>query len=708
MNLARKLALLVAVPLIAVTAYATLALYTSVGQAVSSDRLADQVALARTAGTMTRDLHQERLASLALLTGEPTKEQRETFGRLAARTDLDAADYRGERAELSSVPSHLVDVLDRIDTALDDLPSLREQVLTGENANLSAITFRYRITSADLGILRERVSTGAPAEVADELRAASQLSRISDFVGLQEIAVLRAAQDEALTPAMDDEVRAARSGAVDAAYAFSQGAPADWKAWYDQARIGDEARAVQVMDDSVARTVPGQRVVLDTGAWRSAMNRHIANLGSVEGRVDAAALASVVDYRDGQFDRTVIEAIAVAITLAAAIAIAIWLGAPMIRNLRSLRRAAHTAAYERLPAAVYALRRRNALGSASPRQFADRASEAVRIRGSDEIAQVGAAFNELNYAAIHLAAQQAALRDEVDSIFVALARRAERLTSALIAQVDLAERDEQDPERLAQLFRLDHLATRMRRTNNSLLVLGGEGSARVRRYAMSCHDLLSAATAQVERYTQVDIRSEVDEQGLDLVVARELTDHLAHLFAELIDNATAFSPPTSRVTVLATLVGDDVVVNIADSGIGFAPEVLAAANARLANPELDVSAVRAMGLTVVAHIASWYGIQLEISSVPKEGTVVAVTLPSRLFTPRTDFDWFHGQAVAETPSRIGTPAPPPAQPSAAAGTDRRDAAKISGVMSAFARGIGAHRNAAAEPSQPNPDLVEKN
>lgn len=709
MSLARKLALLVAVPLVAVVGFAVLALITSVGQAVNSDRLADQVSLARTAGILTHDLHGERLASLAMLLGPPTDGQREEFTRLAERTDDHAADYREQRAALTTVPAHFTDVLDRIDTALGDLPGLREQVLSGESANLSAITFRYRITAADLATLRERVSTGAPAELTGELRAAAQLSRITEYIGLQQIAVLRAAADPYLTPAMNDEVRAARSGVVDAAYAFSQSAPTDWQSWYDRARVGEEARAVQVMDDGVARTQAGQKVVLDTEAWTTAVNAHLGQLGEVEQRVDDAVVASVVDYSDRQRLRTLIEASVVLVTLAAAIGIAIWLGTPMIRGLRSLRRAAHTAAYESLPAAVFALRKRNALGTATPREYADRANKAVRISGSDEIAQVGAAFNELNHSAIHLAAQQAALRDQMDSMFVALARRAERLTSALIAEVDLTEFHEQDPDRLAELFKLDHLATRMRRTNNSLLVLGGEASARVGRNAMSCHDLLKAATAQIERYTQVDIHSEVDEQNLDRVIAAELTDHLAHLFAELIDNATAFSSPTSRVTVVAAPADDGAVVTIADSGIGFSPEALAAANAQLADPDLVPGEVRAMGLTVVGRIASWYGIVIRIRSAPKEGTVVSVGLPQRVFTRRADFDWFHGQAKAAAPSTIATTRAPSATQSSvpSAGTDKRDAARISGVMTAFARGIGAHRGANAKPDRNAPDLVER-
>jgi anti-sigma regulatory factor (Ser/Thr protein kinase) len=245
----------------------------------------------------------------------------------------------------------------------------------------------------------------------------------------------------------------------------------------------------------------------------------------------------------------------------------------------------------------------------------------------------------------------------------------------------------------------------MRRTNISLLVLGGEGSARVRAEPMTCHDLLNAAVAQIERYRRVSIDSEVDRLDLDRVVASEMTDHLAHLFAELVDNATAFSAPSSKVAVLAVPDGDGVLVTIADMGIGFSPAALDAARARLADPGQDPGAVRAMGLTVAGRIASWYGIEITIHSAPRQGTVVSVALPPRVFTRRADFGWFHGRARAAAPATPATAPSGPATP--AAGADQRDAAKISGVMTAFARGIGAHRSASGTPDRPAPDLVEK-
>jgi hypothetical protein len=221
---------------------------------------------------------------------------------------------------------------------------------------------------------------------------------------------------------------------------------------------------------------------------------------------------------------------------------------------------------------------------------------------------------------------------------------------------------------------------------------------------MTCHDLLNAAVAQITRYQQVDLTSEIDQQDLDRVIAAEMTDHLAHLFAELIDNATAFSPPNARVGVVAAAAGDGAVVTVTDKGLGFSPDALAAARARLTDPDQNLGGVRAMGLAVVGRIASWYGIGIDIRPAPGQGTVVEVALPPRVFTRRADFDWFHGQARATAPSTIATAS---TGRSPSAGADQRDAAKISGVMTAFARGIGAHRAAHGRPDRPAPDLVER-
>ena len=206
------------------------------------------------------------------------------------------------------------------------------------------------------------------------------------------------------------------------------------------------------------------------------------------------------------------------------------------------------------------------------------------------------AFNSVHREALRTAAEQVLLRAGVGATFVALARRGERLTGALTSELDRAERSEQDPDRLARLFSLDHLAARMARNNESLLVLGGEGSARVRERAVMLLDVVRAALGRIERYTRVDLEN-IDPAVL---VAPHAVDHLVHLCAELLDNATTFSAPDSRVTVGGHRMTDRVVIQIADRGMGMTPARRAELNTQLAAPrQVDSETVRAMGLTVV-------------------------------------------------------------------------------------------------------------
>ncbi|MFD0633570.1 hypothetical protein ACFQ9X_20395 [Catenulispora yoronensis] len=235
--------------------------------------------------------------------------------------------------------------------------------------------------------------------------------------------------------------------------------------------------------------------------------------------------------------------------------ISLRLGRPMVRGLRQLRDAAHAVAFERLPAAVEELRATESLTGRSPEEFADQAGDALALahrrplrRGSakvrpedpkDELAAVAKAFNSVHREAIRTAAEQVLLRAGVGATFVALARRGERLTGALTSELDRAERTEQDPDRLARLFVLDHLAARMTRNNESLLVLGGEGTARVRDRGVQLLDVLRAALGRIERYTRVDL----EDVDTTIVIAPQAVDHLVHLCAELLDNATTFSAP---------------------------------------------------------------------------------------------------------------------------------------------------------------------
>ena len=240
------------------------------------------------------------------------------------------------------------------------------------------------------------------------------------------------------------------------------------------------------------------------------------------------------------------------------------------------------------------------------------------------------AFRAVHREAVRIAGEQAVMRSNVAEIFVHLSRREQRLVDAVLAQVDRVERDETDPDRLQQLYQLDHLATRMARINLSLLVLGGSGAARVRREDAPMGKVLQAAISQIEHYTRVRFGS-VDD---DVAVVAEAVDEIVHLLAELLDNATGYSPPESEVWVTGRALGDRIILQIVDEGVGLAPSRREQLNELLAQPPaIDIAAVRAMGLTVVGHIAARYQIQVQLRPGQHGGTLAEVVIPKDVFRP---------------------------------------------------------------------------
>src|SRR5262249_31531854 len=267
----------------------------------------------------------------------------------------------------------------------------------------------------------------------------------------------------------------------------------------------------------------------------------------------------------------------------------------------------------------------------SPVQVANQIAEPLPVRSKDEFGQVTEAFSGVPLEAFRTAAEQAALLPAVSTMFVNLARRSQILVDRLIGHLDRLERGEEDPDRLAELFQLDHLATRMRRNDENLLVLAGADSTRVQREPAALIDVLRAAQSEVEHYTRIAFGL-IDRAVV--VDAAAVTD-LVHLVAELFDNATAFSPPDSSVIVEARRVGDRAVLYVEDRGIGISSEQLAELNERLATPpEMDVAVSRMMGLVVVARLAARHGVRVELRSSHERGTVADVLLPASVLVPR--------------------------------------------------------------------------
>ncbi|MEO3745740.1 nitrate- and nitrite sensing domain-containing protein [Plantactinospora sp. B5E13] len=621
--------IIVAAPLVAVVGFAGLALADSVRQAERASDLGRLAELGAEAGRLAYQLQRERAAAADLLTSAGARQQ-DTYARQAAETDDIVARYHRQRARIPAVTAGPEAVLLRVDKALAALPPLRAQVRTAAHAAVSATTFSYRIIVADLLAYREAIAQGvASAEVADGIRAAAALSKTAESLGQQQVAVLRAIAAGQLTPAMQQDITAARTGFTEASLSFLGLARSEWDVWWEQAGSGKEALTLQRLQDEVSRAEIGAPLDVDINAWIGATQGWAARLFDVQQRVDAAVLDDVDAARVEQRWRAIAEAAATAVALLLTVLVTWAVARQITRRLRRLRDAAHSVAFTELPAMVAELRHIDSAGI-HPETLARQSTSHLEAYSGDEIGEVGQAFTAVHQAAVRTAAEQAVMRANTADIFVHLSRREQRLVDAVLAQVDRVERDETDPERLQQLYKLDSLATRMGRINASLLVLGGVGVGRVRHEDVPMQKVVQAALSQIEHYTRVRI-GVVDP---DVAVVADKVDEVVHLLAELMDNATSYSPPETEAWVTARSLGDRVILQVSDEGVGLSPQRLGQLNDLLARPPAtDVAAVRAMGLVVVGQLANRLGVTVELRPGPKLGTIAEISLPAALIRP---------------------------------------------------------------------------
>jgi hypothetical protein len=254
--------------------------------------------------------------------------------------------------------------------------------------------------------------------------------------------------------------------------------------------------------------------------------------------------------------------------------------------------------------------------------------------GRDEIGELATAFGAVHRQALRLAADQALTRMEVQAMFIALSRRGQTLVQRQIHLIDEFGRDETEPDALARLFALDHLAARMRRNEENLLVLAGGEPARWITRPVAIVDLIRASAQEIEEYRRIDVR-----QVPDHAIGANVAGDTIHLLAELLENAASYSPPSSVVHVDARRTVQGLVISVRDEGIGMPPDRLAEANDRLEHPSaLTSTLVGTMGLLVVARLAQRHGIAVRLDSTVTTGTTATVTLPDRLLMPLTPED----------------------------------------------------------------------
>jgi signal transduction histidine kinase len=296
----------------------------------------------------------------------------------------------------------------------------------------------------------------------------------------------------------------------------------------------------------------------------------------------------------------------------------------VVGPVRRLTAAAREMSQRQLPALVESLRTGGDVGDVQPTH--------IEVTSEDEIGELAQAFNDVEAVAMDVAHEQSRLlRKGMGDLFVNLARRNQSLLERQLELLDELERNEHDPSALDALFKLDHMATRMRRNAESLLVLSGAEQPRQWQQPIGLLDVVRAAAAEIADFPRVELVG-IDD---DLAVSGRAITDLAHLLAELLENATSFSPPDSAVVVSGAVSAAGFVVAVSDQGIGMPPERIAEANRLLAQPPVvGLALSRALGLHVVGSLAARHGITVELRPGAPRGLVALVALPTAVLAPR--------------------------------------------------------------------------
>ena len=393
--------------------------------------------------------------------------------------------------------------------------------------------------------------------------------------------------------------------------------------------------AVSATTDGVNEVITsgvGAAITLDPTSWQQDSITTL-NLGrQVETTVENDLLLQASDQQSAAH-RDVIAYGLLALSAAAfAIASAVVLSRAITRPLRRLAIAAHEVADEQLPSLVEALRNPSEDGSVAMPQMTP-----VERTSKDEVGDLAEAFASIQETAVSVAIEQSnLLRKGIGELFVNLARRNQSLLDRQIGFLDQLEAAETDPDALENLFKLDHLATRMRRNAESLLVLAGIEAPRRWGKPVALGDVVRAAVGEVEDYSRVHVAA-LD----DVYVLGNAAADVAHLLSELLDNATQFSAPGTRVEVIGRRKGGGYLLSVSDLGIGMTQPQLDEANELLTHPPVTgLTLSRSLGFIVVGRLAKRYGIAVELTSAAVGGLTALVDLPPSLLTAPSSGDGF--------------------------------------------------------------------
>ncbi|MDW3850233.1 nitrate- and nitrite sensing domain-containing protein [Micromonospora sp. BRA006-A] len=618
-----KLALILVVPVAAVIALATIRLV-SVGQgAYEADRVRSLSAVSVDIAALTQDLHKERMAAAVFL-ADPNQKP-DAYNLRVRQTDERIAAYQDERGKLGDVSGAISSQLKVIDAHLSTLNGTRQEVLDRLQMPVAEASLRYGIVLDDLVAYSDALAQQPGADsLADARRAVAAFAHAKAEVAEEQAVAFTALDGGQVDEEQFSSFVATLTGQQEALLTFSRSATPGQRALVDRTVSGDAVQLADRVAGDVSRSI-GRPALVTRDEASAAIGAVDDLMRWAEIQLLDEMLADADEARADVIRQAIVESLLVLLTLAVAVTLAVVLARSLNDSLRRLREGALAVANHDLPDAVSRLQNVNAIGDGGVDEIVQQVRDPIKLSNRDEVGQVAVAFNVVHREAVRVAAEQAALRTSVSAMFLNLARRSQSLVDRMIGELDAIERSEEDPKRLAQLFELDHLATRMRRNDENLLVLAGADSAVPRRDDALLVDVLRAAQSEVELYNRIEFGT-VDT---DISVAAHAVNDVVRLVAELLDNATRFSPPNTTVVADGRRIRDYVLIQIEDRGLGLSDDQLDSLNRRLAAPPtVDVAAFRLMGLAVVSRLASRYGIRVELRRNVEGGTVAQVTLPN--------------------------------------------------------------------------------
>jgi HAMP domain-containing protein len=389
---------------------------------------------------------------------------------------------------------------------------------------------------------------------------------------------------------------------------------------------GEEVEKVEKLVGRALDSADAKRLGVDPQAWFDAMSVKLDRMRAVEERLSADVIATSSAVKQGADRRAWLYGLLLAGALVLAVALALITARSLIRPMRRLEAAAEDTADHRLPSVVRRLQEGEQvdLGAES--------APPIEVRSTDEIGHLAEAFNSVHRVAVRVAGREAALRRSVGDMFLNLARRSQSLIERQLEVIDELEGSGSAADVRAGLGELDHLATRMRRNAENLIILSGSEPARRWRGPIDLTEVVRASVEEVKEHTRVELLP------LDRV---ELAGHAAadvmHLLAELIENAVTFSAPGTKALVAGQPLPAGYLIEIEDQGLGMTDEQLVKVNQRLATPpDIDFALARMLGFFVVTQLASKHGIKVQLRHSWYGGITALVLLPRPLIVTPTE------------------------------------------------------------------------